>query len=119
MPFPKRSKDDGYNAYKRQVGKHETTRPSRVPTTVGMGRQKGAMYWETDPEKIMEFRKQYIARYGKEPNWDIKVMPGEPAFSGIRCLRRFMATEAILSLQSGSLPIQRAARPPSHQSALQ
>ncbi|MFN9161242.1 MAG: hypothetical protein ACK6DM_00830 [Alphaproteobacteria bacterium] len=82
MAFPARRKDDGYDAYKRQVGKHETTRPSRVPTTVGAGREKRAMYWETDPEKIMEFRKQYIARYGKEPDWDIEIMPGGTGIFG-------------------------------------
>lgn len=76
MPFPKRNKDDGYDAYKRQVGKHETTRPSRVPTTRGIGRAKHAAYWETDPEKIIEFRKQYIARYGEAPDWNIKIFPG-------------------------------------------
>jgi hypothetical protein len=82
MPFPKRQKDDGYDEYKRQVGKHETTRPSRVPTTIGGGRQKRAMYWEVDQEKLMELRKQYIARYGKEPDWGIDFFPGGRALFG-------------------------------------
>ena len=59
MAWPKNPTESDYRAYRRRVGKHETTKP-----------QAGVNGWKTDREKVKNFADQYEASTGSRPEWE-------------------------------------------------